>query len=261
MATRLLSDSVFRRYYTGIDASERIVPHLERALVKRGRQAWPERYVITVRNDERVFDGYFHPSSDAAAEPLFLYYKFHPRHRLIDIENTLHDVMAMHIGSALHAVVQSLLIELGIVDENECEVTFKDEYRNCSGTMDVRYVRTIAGSPTLEIKTCSYLPKAPNPVHVAQLQPYLDLGAPEADYGLLLYVEKAYPHRFREFIVRRDPDAVAAIYRKWSLVLEAIEFDDPSILPVCSGCSFGNEVFRQCPAQRVCSRVSSDGKD
>lgn len=250
MATRLSKDSIFRRYLLK-QGDLRLVPLIERALVERGWQSWPKRYEVSVRNEERIWDGYFHPSVDAIAQPLFLFYKFHPRYRLLESEGTIADVMTLHIGSALHAVVQSLLVELGFTSIEECEVSFVDDYRRCSGTIDVRSV-AIDGSPMVEIKTCSFLPSVPNQNHVAQMQPYLDLGAPQAEYGLLLYIEKAHPHRMREFVIPRDQDLLSSIYRKWSLVLEAIDLDDPSILPYCDGCEIGNKVYKSCPARRVC---------
>ncbi len=48
-----------------------LVPHIE-AFLQRGK--FPEKWHIEIRN-EKPYDGYFHPSSDAFASPADLYLK------------------------------------------------------------------------------------------------------------------------------------------------------------------------------------------
>jgi hypothetical protein len=247
-------DKRFRRAFDAIANQKVLVPYLESALVGRGSTSWPDEWTIKVDNKEHLFDGYFHPSGHAAMPALMLYYQFHPdtQPRLEFGRETPISVMTLQMGSAIHALVQSMLVHLDLVDPEEVEVSFVNEFRHCSGTLDARKLK-VADGPLLEIKGWARLPQKPLPQHELQMQPYMDLGCEEPrDYGILLYVEKPYPHRFQEFIVRRDEQILEAIYRKWAAVREAIETSDPSRLLNCPGCEPNNKVHAACPARFVC---------
>lgn len=226
-------------------------------LVEEGimRQDWPEEYPIKVYNKERIWDGYFHPSSDALMGDLELFYKFSPRYFYQEERLTPTSILTMQIGSAFHSLFQSLLIHLGLTAEEYVEVSFKDEERHCSGTIDVQQL-VIPGRKDripLEIKSCSQIPQKPITEHVYQFQPYMDLGCEEPqELGLILYICKSYPHHMREFQVYRDEEVLSTIYEKWDRVWDAVENDrdDSEFRPCCNGP--GTPLFEGCPAKAVC---------
>ncbi len=117
---------------------ELLSPLLEKLILDAN---WPEEWALKVHNEERVVDGYFHPSSDALSPELYLYYKFHPDSRLVYERFYPATIMAFQIGSALHSMLQSMLIHLGLTSEEECEVSFVNTERWVSGTVDVRRVQ------------------------------------------------------------------------------------------------------------------------
>lgn len=246
--------SNFRRLVEGISRNEVLVPLLEGALMSGERAAWPVEYPIKVTNAPRQNDGYFHPSSDAAAEALFLYYKFAPFHQLEIEKHPPELLLTFQVGSAYHALLQSMIVNAGLTTASECEVPFTNLERRCSGTIDIRKVFLPDGTtPPVEIKSAAWMPKEPYPNHIAQLQVYMDLGCETPqDYGLIVYMQKQHPHALREFRVERDEAMLESIYRKWQMVLEAIEFRDPSALLNCDGCVVNNKVHLKCPARQVC---------
>ena len=243
----------FRRLTDSMAAGQILVPYLERALVTRGEGAWPSEYAIHVYNKERMWDGYFHPSSHANVSELQLYYEFHPDYRAQRDPPNVETIMTFQVGSAFHALVQSMLIELGFTTPGEVEVSFVNEARHCSGTSDVRRLTLPSGKVLpVEIKSAGFLPKEPPLGYQAQFQVYMDVGDDEPqEEGLMLFLEKSSPHRFREFLIRRDEEMLGAIYGRWASVLEAIEFDDPSMLPYpCH--EVDSKAHRECPARFVC---------
>ena len=246
----------FRRFYDSIARRNVLVPHLEAALATRGDRSWPDEFPIKVDNKEREFDGYFHPSSHAGMPGLLLYYTFHPEHRLrLEVaRETPRDVMTLLIGSALHSVTESLLLELGFAEPVDIEPGFRDEVRMCSGQPDVLRITlpALEEHPMVEIKTIARLPRAPLPAHVVQVQPYMDLAAECRDWCILLYIEKAWPHAFAEFKVERDDDLLDGIYSKWRAVRDALDLSDPSLLSNCGGCEPNNKVHANCEARMTC---------
>lgn len=243
----------FRRLTDKIATGELLTPYLERELVTRGEGVWPEEYAIHVFNKERVWDGYFHPSSDANLAELQLYYMFHPDYLVKRDPPGVETIMTFQVGSAFHALVQSMLIELGFTTKEECEVHFVDEGHHCSGTLDVRRLTLPNGRVVpIEIKSAGFLPKEPPLGYQAQFQVYMDLGDDEPqEEGLMLFLEKSNPHRFREFRIQRDEEMLGTIYRRWDSVLEAIEFDDPSMLPYpCH--EVDSKAHKACPARFIC---------
>jgi hypothetical protein len=248
----------FRRLLDSIEHRELITPHLELFLHNRGRESWPEEFAIKVYNKETKFDGYFHPSRHAAMASLFLFYEFHPEFRphLSRIQESTEGVMAMMWGSAGHAILQSIMIEAGMAEPEDIEVSFKNEFRHCTGRLDVRKV-TLPHGVTIpcEIKTTAYLPRGPIPSHVVQMQPYMDLACGEPQERMsLLYALKNHPHAFREFVIRRDEELLKAIYGKWQRVRDAIERDSIKGIDFCPGCKPvpGNKTYVECPARAFC---------
>lgn len=229
--------SIFKRLTDTVGMGGILTPHLERELLLRGEGVWPEEYAIKVYNKERKWDGYFHPSSHAALSGRELFYMFHPdpEVRVKQPPPSVELIMTFQVGSAYHSLLQSMLINLGFTTEEDCEVSFVNEARHCSGTLDVRKVTLPDGSDyLLEIKSAGYLPKSPPANYIRQLQVYMDAAFEKPqEKAILLFLEKTAPHRFKEFIVERDESVLDEVYTKWNNVLEALEFNDPSMLDCC----------------------------
>lgn len=247
--------SKFRRLADSISQGALLVPLIERELVTRGEDTWPDEYSIRIINKERSFDGYFHPSGHASAPELQLFYEFHPDYRTLHEPLSSGDVMTFQVGSAYHALVQSMLIHMGLTTKEEVEVSFVNDGRYCSGTLDIRRLTLPHGRVLpVEIKSAGFFPVSPYFLdkYMAQFQVYMDLGDDEPqEEGLMLFLEKATPHRFHEVLVKRDEDMLHRIYRKWDRVQEAIEFNDPSMLeyPCHEVDSRGH---RECSARFIC---------
>jgi hypothetical protein len=242
-------DAILGRTLDKISRRALITPLFEKALVT---QDFPAEYSLTVCNKERIPDGLFHPSSDAAMAPLLLYYKFHPEYELQRERVAPQLSMAFHIGDAYHAFMQSTFIHLGFTTLEECEVSFRSEERHASGTVDIRKFFLPDGrSVPVELKSAARIPKEPYNNHVLQLQLYMDLGCEEpAEVGVLFYLEKTSPHKTTEFVIRRDEELLRSVYDKWDSVLEAIEFSDPSSFKNC--CAPDTADHYTCPARLVC---------
>lgn len=243
----------FRRLLRGVSNKEILVPHLEVALLRHGENVWPEAYEIRVHNKERQWDGFFHPSTHANMGELRLFYEFSRQDKMEYPRLTVDDVLTFQVGSAYHALVQSMLIHMGFTTPDEVEAPFVNEHRWCSGRIDVRrcWVPEQDSPVLLDIKSAAYLPKSPPMHYQKQIQVYLDLapGGP-MQRGIILYLTKQAPHKLREFVVERDQDTLDEIYGRWNRVREAIEFDDASTLRVC--CNNDTTEHRQCPARFQC---------
>jgi hypothetical protein len=244
-----------RRFIDSVRDKSILVPYLEQELLRRGEGVWPDEYAIKIYNKERVHDGYFHPSSDATAPERLLYYLF--SQQIKRDPPTVEQIMTFQVGSAYHALVQSMLIHLGFIDLQDVEVSFASEQRHCSGTLDVGPVKLPNGiRAPIEIKSAGYggnISPQFMEKYIAQIQLYMDLGCGDmpAEYGLLLILEKTAPHRFREILIRRDEQLLNSIYTRWSHVLEALDFGDPSMLQwPCH--EWGSKAHNECPAKGLC---------
>jgi len=245
----------FRRLTDRIASGELLTPWLERELVTLGENSWPDEYSIRIVNKERRHDGYFHPSGHASAPELQLFYEFSPEHETIHESLSASDVMMFQVGSAYHALIQSMLIHMGLTTEDEVEHDFKNEERHCSGTLDIRRLTLPNGQVMpIEIKSAGHFPVGPYFMekYVSQFQVYMDLGDDEPqEEGLLLFLEKTSPHRFREILVKRDESMLKRIYSRWDRVLEALEFNDPSMLQYpCH--EIDSKAHQSCPARFIC---------
>jgi hypothetical protein len=242
---------VLDRTLSTISRGELITPYIEQAVMTAD---WPPEYPVKVYNKERVWDGYFHPSSDPYAGEILLYCKFNPELQKGLLPEHISPSLAMtfQVGSALHAIIQSMLIHLGFTTEEEVEVSYVNEERHTSGTTDIRKLTLPNGREVMvDIKTCSKLPTSVRANYKTQLRIYQDNVPDAPDEMVILYIEKAHPHGIRDFIVEKDPDELNMIYAKWNRVLEAVEFNDPSSLtPCCTGS--GDKTFDSCPAREVC---------
>ena len=247
----------FRRLEDSLRTGSELTPHLEKALLNK--KVWPDEYPIKVYNKEREWDGYFHPSSHCGSPDLLLFYEFSPKYNIRPDHHNIDTIMNFQVGSVLHSMIQSLLIETGLTTKEEVEVPFRNEEHNVSGTVDVRKIFLPNGEILpLEFKTASYIPKEIKledrfyGQYLQQFQVYMDLGCEEPqEKGILLFMSKPSPHRFKEFIIYRDESILNTVYSKWNRVLEAIQFDDTSMLEYpCH--DFNSKSHLECPARNVC---------
>lgn len=255
--------SKFRRLTDSVASGNLLVPWLERELVTRGEFSWPDDYSIHIINKERIFDGYFHPSGHASAPELQLFYEFHPDFQTYHEPLSAGNIMTFQVGSAYHALIQSMLIHMGLTTVDEVEVSFVSDRRHCSGTLDIRRLTLPNGKVLpIEIKSAGRFPVPPYFMdkYMAQFQVYMDLGDDEPqEEGLMLFLEKQSPHRFREILIKRDENLLQTIYRKWDRVLEAIEFSDPSMLDYpCH--EIDSRGHLECPARFICRLGAPTGE-
>jgi len=245
--------SFLERTLSSYQRNEVITPFIEEALVKAD---WPDEYPVKVYNKERKFDGYFHPSSDPTAGELALYYKFHPDWRpLLQEERPTPTLeMTFQIGSAFHAIGESMMIHLGFTTREETEFPFRNEERMISGTTDIRTLTIPTGRKFIvDLKTCNQLPKEVSESYAIQLMIYQDNVPGAPDEMAIIFFEKAYPHKIRDFVVKKDEVALQRVYDKFSKVRVAIGKSDTSELRTCCNGPGTNEYLR-CPARNFCER-------
>lgn len=239
------------RTLASLQRNEVITPYIEEAIVKAD---WPEEYPVKVYNKERKFDGMFHPSSDALAGELQLYYKFHPEYReMLQVERPSPSLeMTFQIGSAFHAIGESMLIHLGFVKEEDVEVHFRNEEKMISGTTDIRRLTLPNGREFIvDLKTCNMLPKEVSEGYAIQIMIYQD-NVPDAPEEMaIIFFEKTHPHRIRDFVVKMDRDKLQKVYDKFDKVRVAIRNNNPNELKTCCLGPDTTE-FMKCSARNFC---------
>jgi hypothetical protein len=243
--------SFLERSLASYAKNEVITPYIEDAIIKSN---WPPVYGVKVYNKERIFDGYFHPSSDVMAGELQLYYKFNPEFRdMLQIEgNTPTLELTFQIGSAFHAIGESLLIHLGFTTIEEVEVPFRNEEKMISGTTDIRTLTLPNGRKFLvDIKTANIIPKEVSEAYALQTMIYQDNVPGAPDEMALLFFGKAYPHPIRDFVVEKDQERLDRVYEKWDNVRTAVKIGSASKLKRCCNGPSTKE-YNACPARSFC---------
>jgi len=241
------------RTLASFQRNEVITPYIEEALVKAD---WPEEYPVKVYNKERKWDGMYHPSSDVLAGEMQLYYKFNPEFRsmLQEERPTPTLEMTFQIGSAFHAIGESMLVHLGLTTLEECEVHFRNEEKKISGTTDIRTLTLPNGRKFIvDLKSCNMLPKEVSKAYALQIMVYQDNvpGAPEE--MAIIFFEKAYPHRIRDFVVKKDQAELDKVYEKWEKVQVAIRNKSTEGLRSCCN-GPDDSTFLKCPSRGFCER-------
>lgn len=209
-----------------------------------------------VEDKEKKPDLCFHPSSDCLKCPRLLFFEKIGDDRLEKPEWSVEQQVTFRIGHALHCMVQSWLVDMGrwpgfpkIVGEPEVPV---DEAR-IRGHVDVVMDFPDGVRRAIEIKSINARQfrqlREPLVKHKLQLEIYLYLlGLSE---GIILYLEKDYPHEMAEFHVSaREP---VDVFTRWARVMDAIEADDISVLE--HGCQVGDRTHQKCPARAFCWEV------
>jgi hypothetical protein len=141
-----------------------------------------------------------------------------------------------------------------LTTEEEVEVSFVNEDKWVAGTVDVRKIFLPSGEVLPgEIKSTGYLPKEPPESYIQQFQVYMDVGCGDEpqEKGIMLFLSKTYPHKFREFVIYRDESVLDAVYTKFDRVREAIAKSDIDMLEwPCH--EIGSKDHEWCIAKEIC---------
>jgi hypothetical protein len=171
----------------------------------------------------RPYDGWFHPSTHATKTvDELIDYLTHPENHQPEEHPPLVFVLAVTQGKFWHTFIQRLLLDHGILLQDE--VPLIDPTRRRRGHTD----GLLANGELLEIKTsssrsfrkftnCADL-IANEPGYYAQTQDYLDMA--EAEYMRYLVMCMESPYEFSEFLVPADGLFQTAQRRKYR---EAVE--------------------------------------
>lgn len=230
---------------------ELLVPYLEQGLANN---KWPDKYNIEVDSSpyKGSKDGHFHPSSHVFASEKFLYLALHPKwkHEGVYQRRTLQGSMTLAMGSALHAVVQTQLNMIGMIEEDDIEVPILDEERKIKGHMDFRVHHPNHNLYAVDLKTQNSrgydMQKTAKDVWLGQLRIYMKILG--IDKGIVLVLESGFPYRMKEFHLEQDEDFIKVTYDKWAKVLSMIENDDMPEGP----CHTPGTVFSdRCPFRHI----------
>lgn len=191
---------------------------------------FPETWQIEVRNDKKS-DGHFHPSSDAFTSPRDLYLSkkglLLPRPISPALRRTF------DCGHMWHGYLQNILIEMGLVTEDNVEryitkkVYTKRGFFVGAGTGDLVNVNIPGyGSWLVDIKTMNKPEFEQGASELtmkkwkAQVSCYMDWF--QADKAMILAISKDSPHDMREYQIIKDQPLLDEIYDRWSFVAQCI---------------------------------------
>ncbi len=262
-----------------------VLPYLENAFHS---DQWPDEYNIRVdsqpyygledeegiTHDVGVGDGYFHPSSHPLMPARELYYRFHPKHNgmVINERRSLTSHMTLAGGSAMHAVIQTQLHMAKVlmkgsgldtwaptehnplvkgrwVPENPYEWEYINTEHMVRGRMDGILDHPL-GQMGFEFKSMNsrsfrFL-DAPKEEWRCQLN--LGLDAADLHKGVIVVMEMGYPFSFKEFHITRNGDLLGEIYEKFDYVRACVRDNTP---PRCEH-SFQSAKAKACPVGHLC---------
>lgn len=232
---------------------ELVIPYLEASL---GSEKWPDSYSVEVDSSPYTGhgDGKFHPSSHTSDDlgDRYLWLTIHPRYKdkAIRRRRTLQESLTLAMGTAMHAIIETQLVMAGLCKKEDLEVPSPVPEHNSTGHADAIIRHPNGKRYLLDIKTRnsrSYdLDKGPLQKWCDQVNVYMD--AHGIEEGLILVVESGYPFRMREERIKRDPERLESIYRRWDDIKARVDRDD--MPEPC--CSKGSAAMRECPFRRVC---------
>ena len=226
---------------------ELLVPHLNNWFANG---EFPDEIPFSVHPNKEEDDA-FHPSSALACARVLL------AARAGELPHQDHDANAQKtfmIGHMYHGLIQWIVVNgLKFATEDDIEkeydfnfVTAKGNPYRVRGFVDVdRCVIPGKGTYLVDVKTMHSrmyaqdgLPLSLRDKYEAQVKIYLAFA--QLDEAIILQVEKDGPHRFKEYMVRADPDLVDGIVAKWEDVVDHeaagtvpdCTCDDPSSCPV-----------------------------
>lgn len=253
---------------TGFDAilnrlasRDLILPYFESGMLADN---WPPSYTIEIDSspyygldEDGKPDGYFHPSSHALLGERELYYRFHPdtRDKMVWERNSLQRQLGFAMGSALHGVVQTQMVMMGLVAPEDVEVEYVNEEHHVRGRID--WMANLNDTRlAVEMKTrTSWLFARQTEIEPSwRAQLNLAMDSQDVDLGVLLMMESGYPYRCTEFQVQRDRELLAEIYAKFDRVRAAVEANEPP--RHC--CAPDSTIMQACPARYVCWLAKED---
>jgi hypothetical protein len=241
-----------------VDGAEEdlIVPYIDSYL-----SAHTNTGTYEVVNEHKPPDSFFHPSGDCLKCKRLLFFQKSERFTFPCEAQPASLTRVFHVGQAIHSLVQTWVKKMSDLDNYPCSVFGAEteayaEELNIRGSID-DIVRFPSGRIyVLEIKTMNSNQfsrlTSPKPEHKLQVQVYMHVRG--IGCAIVLYINKDYPHDFKEFKVVYDRGQVDVALRRWAKVKEALIADDCSFLEW--ECKEGSKEWERCPANTICRQVS-----
>lgn len=248
---RGLAKNPYGTVFRSLMDKEMVAPYLKNAVLAGN---WPRMYNIPVDSSPYygTDDGYFHPSTHGLLGARRLYYEFHPetRAKMVWEDRDLSDEMLLAMGSALHAVVQTQLQQVGILRSENVEKEFIITRHHVRGRTDMVVDHPTAGLLPVEFKTMNVerYRFIKQPMERWEVQLGMALYGLGYDYGILLLMQRGDPYDMQEFPIERNNSLLEPIFAKFDYVREAIRRDEPP--EHC--CGFRSPEMKKCPARYVC---------
>jgi hypothetical protein len=192
-------------------------------------------------------DFHFHPSSHPSWNDRSLYIWMTQPELLVEEMLEPTSVLSMTAGSLWHAIIQKILVDIGLLDA--VEVPVEDALRKTRGNMDgvrgneIFELKTMKDLRLMKIKSVAdYLEMFPT--YHLQANEYMRMSGIPKERVLLMAL--TFPYEMREFVIEYDPFLAYKQEQKYERVLQAVADGQ---MPMCSGCAKAAE----CPARAVCA--------
>lgn len=225
------SDKIFQalKATTIYDGFE-IIPFIDKYM-----EVKPNTGVYKTEDLYKKPDSFYHPSGDCKKCLRQLYFEKVYNDKQ---EHSITTKRTFKVGHAIHSMVQAWIEDMSTLQgfpktAYGAEVKVRNKELNVSGSVDdiVRFPCDPELDVPLEIKTINSqqfgMLVSPKPEHIDQVNMYLTLK--DLEFGIILYIEKDYPHGMKEFIINRTD--MSNVFDRWDQVTEAIVMGDPSGLP------------------------------
>lgn len=189
----------------------------------------------------------WHPSGDCTPGAIELYHD--AMAKLANGHEVKHS-KAFLVGHFWHALLEHAVVQLELAEQTAIERTGIRHWAEdnswgptpsaklatpkpfcyCTGSADVAPLTLESGEYVVDFKTMSNqqygrddtpLPAWVAQKYEAQINIYMDFF--DIDQGLILVIQKDTPHHMKEFMYKRNPHLIRAIYDKWQFVSECIE--------------------------------------
>lgn len=202
---------------------EVLVPYIRRFVLMNPQFEWVSSL------GPKPSDDYFHPSSDTTMCPRLMYFERHPHYRkqLVKTSIGFETQTMFDLGNVLHDYYQALLMAMSSVEGFpyllEAEVLGLSEEDWVKGHADGILRLADKREPLLEIKTVNSYRfmslTSPLPYWEVQTRFYMKYQDKEETIVLVVNREDG---RLKEFVIKRNDDAIQPIIDKFNLVREAL---------------------------------------